>query len=730
MSAFRNAEQQLHAAQRQETQLSEMLRAAQQRTVYRTREFAAAEARLREATEQLAATQSLCHYLASQIALHAKCQRSALLLTPSSTSNGTPPPSRTSSASDVEGNRHEAQLPSSREQQQQQQQQQLCWMDPYSVLHVPSGKVFSYDLVTAFGADALDDPPENEGIREGEGCEDRRADDSVLCDEDGVFDGVRTRASLVSLLKDVVHDALQGFHYTLLETRTSSTAVYSDTLFTSTSSKRSAEGEDSCEQQTHVDTGRLPSQQSVTTGQLTHRLLELLQTEAVQCGTQRLSVSFAVGRVAKSSVAAAAHIEDLLRPLVDQQNAPSRGGLRRSGGAARQTVSTVLMDAVMCEAEDDGERCPRGASPWRRGTVSHGTARRSSSRARFSPINANITQQHATAASKPLPAPFSCTTAATTTLTGVQVRSLAEVDDWLERVGLPPFKTDDSVGAWSSAPCIVLVGVDSQDAAGKVHKSLLRIVSDAAFTASLPATELARGAPAKGDTASKRGASDNALHHTSPPQALTSLFGCFMLHAVAAVLRAAYKPQGLTNTSEDAPALLSFAALHEGDGGDDEAPDLESFVEQLLAQPHSSPSATEIRAAVLSIVNCPDEVGNHCATAAAAAAVEGRTTQDISAEWRLWAALLRPVFGGNSKALWLHTARSAADASSTDGLYKTGERGVPFRPDKGRRRSEAAPFSADAALGLCALFCRLVRHAAVPSAVSADLDRLLREGRL
>ncbi|KPI84000.1 hypothetical protein ABL78_6957 [Leptomonas seymouri] len=705
MSAFEAAEQQLHAAQLREAQLAESLHAAQQRTAHLMCEFEAAEARLRAAAEHLAETQSLCHYLESQISGHVKCQRSVLLLPSSPACSAPPQLARSSSLLGKEETAREARLPP-----------QLAWMGRYSVLHAPSGKVFSYDLVSALADEETEDIVEAEGSRDG-----ARAgvigDDSVSDVEDGGVDGASKREALNSLLREVVHDALQGFNYTLLNTSTGAAPL--------------------CIASSHS--------LALMTGPLTHRLSELLQTEAVRRGTRSLSVFLAIGRVVKSSSIGAAQIEDLLRPLVAvDSDAPAGRG--RASAAVNSGAQTVLMDAVI-QSADDCEVFKSGDVALT-AAATDGVRRKSSSRPRFEPKSDGV--QHSTRPSKPDHAATQSITSCSTTLIGVQVRSLEEVDDWLEKVGLSASETAESGGlsagapsdvrvatagfdsavaapsnSWTNTPFIVLVGVDSQDAAGKVHKSLLRIVSDAAFEADVSAYMPAGSASAMGITAGTRDAADTALQCALSPPATPSLFGLFMFRAVTAVLQAACKWQRRSDTSHITSALLPQGSLHGCDGG--EVADLESLVGQLLAAPHSRPSASDIRATVESMLNCPNEEERLRELPSPASTAE-HTTQRACDEWGLWAALLRPIFGGNSKALWLHTACSSAEEPSAFRPSRERRGACSSRKGEAKGAVSAASCSVEVALRLCAVFCRLVRHDAVPCEVSADLDRLLRKG--
>jgi hypothetical protein len=746
MTTFERAEQQLDTAQQQEAQLTEMLRAAQRRTSQLRGEFSTAEAQLREAAEHLAETQSVCHSLESQIATHVKCQRSVLLLTRPYSSHRLPP--------SAISNHHDAASSLS-------SPPQLCWMDPYSVLHAASGNVFTFDLVTTVrrGGEYAH-AGSAEATSEGEDDTAQGSEGSDSGGEEGR--GGSSHATLTSLLKDVVHDTLQGYHYTLLNTSTNDTAPCFAALGGGEETERKPrDGSAECP-------GHLPLSPS-SAGELTRCLLQQLQSEAVRCGTQSLGVSLAVGRVVESTATIPAHIEDVLLPLLSHHDTTAvtavtstQRGRQRS--AAVEGVNTVRIDAVLRDgSEGDGwgaaaAAAVAGGAP-RSGTHDDRSASHSSSRTRFEyasvaavpPDTTPTTSNHASLS----PAPSA------TTLTGVQVCSMEEVDYWLEQVGLWLSSSDSHtqdthdeapgssiearsgsplcgsvlVDAQPTEPLVILLGVNSQDAAGKVHSSLLRVVHDAAFGVVSMSNVSSRSDAAAGATPGKRMSAvvdgvKGALLPPSPPAA--SLFYLFMLCATTAVLRAVCHAHGLAGTVEGAMELL-LSQLQTWPEKDEECTksfDLEHLVAQLIEAPLCGPSTVELRTAVQSISSDPRGAACQLVPGASAVLLDIAASQQRREAWALWAALLKPVFGGNSKALWLHAACTTAAAQEMPACVSSREgsrrRGSPPSCQQGKAVDDpAAAASMESTLMLCTLFCRLVRHAAVACEVSADLQRLL-----
>lgn len=705
MAAYEKSEVMLRAAQRRETQLTELLCTARQHTARLMRDFDDAERRLRTATEHLAATQARCHSLESQLASYVKCQRCAVLLLPQLT---TPPPAFTSQPRLLSSARSEQETT-----REASRQQQLCWMDPFCLLHVSSGSVLSYDLVAA--CDSHEDTDVGEDAKqEHEGSTAQTMPNEELSDAEGgvvAAAAAHSQTTITSLLRDVVHDALQGFDYTLLST--------------SAADEAASPG--------HSLAMTMP-------GPLSRRLLALLQSEAARCGTQALSVSLAIGRVTQSALTEAADLEDVLLPFLSELNAAAQRG--RQEGKAAESVKTVLMSAVVGE-DEDAEKSDRGratsvntcGSDNGSSTSRYSTHQRGASRLpRFALRNPNVPpwktsttkEQHVVASSS------------TTVLTGVQVGSVAEVDEWLSKAGL---LSCDKDGAGVTSPCVVLMGVDAQDAAGKVHKALLRILSDAAFVKAntyLPSTE------ATSQTVfseSCKPVPEQPRLVSAPPSPLSpplplSASLCFhvMFHAVVAVLRTVCGAHGQASTSDAASQLVShLVALYERNTAAC-AVDVESVTQMLWTAPQLCPSAAEARAVLQSIAACPRAVERQFTSASAGCVTAEVARQGVRAMWATWVALLRPVFGGNSKAIWLHATRSSTMESAAPRPGKV-HRGT-HEIDDGERmesRERATAVAGDdsssslVALTLCALFCRLVRHDAVPCEVSADLARLLHE---
>ncbi|KAK7196211.1 hypothetical protein NESM_000556400 [Novymonas esmeraldas] len=557
VAAYEAAQRAYAVAQRQETDLRALLRTAEARTAQLRRDLDVSEHHLRAAATELSRSQLLCHALEARIAEHVKCQQSAVLLSASS---------------------------------------RLCCVDPYSLLHTPTGDSFTYDLVIdaleprdgdGAASDALycgvsTDNDGEDGADEETGADQDEVDGGVSCGAEAAH--LPASPTLARMLRDAVRAVLHGYHHTLLCTAAAAPHHW------------------------------LPLSSSPTwcqPGQLCLCVLRALQREALHHGTRALRITLAVGSLGgsaapstpppRTSAAAACGWTDHLLPIAVRRGQPTI------------TVAATPLDGDAAAAP----MVPTGAAA------------------------------SAAAAS----------TAWTPTLEGVAVSSLEEAAVWLREAGVLP--THSTPAPPHSATLVLLVRVSSRDAAGRLHESLLRIVSDNSF--SLSSCERAV------DT---------------PVCAPTSTFALYMQHAMHAVARAA------------------VAAA--GDRGGVAAARASAVVEAWQRVEVAPLTAGDIRAAVRGISEqCPAKAYTSAATASTACGRgDSLAPGHVAEAWLLWAALLRPVFGGGSMAVWLHHASDGTTDDDDD--------------------------DDTAALRLCALFCRLVRHDAVASVMSLDLVRMAR----
>ncbi|GET87667.1 hypothetical protein, unknown function [Leishmania tarentolae] len=707
MAAYEAARYAYEAAQRQESELRTTLHAAEARTAQLLRNFEDAEAQLRRATTDLSHTQSLCHSLESRIAEHAKCQRSAVLLLG--------PPSYP--APQASG------------------QPQLCQMDPYSLLHTPTGEAFTYDLVelsscaSANQAVGMLGGEESDDISEAEGR--TGAADSAAGLDNGEGDRIDTDVnalppcpSMTSLLTEAVQDVLHGYHYTLVCTSSDGCCFCSqgsdatNNVCRATAPSPSDITAAACEQ-LHT------SRQTCQPASLCLRLLQLLQGEAARSGIRALSITVSAGCVSGMEA------PRMHRSGVLAGTATARESDRAAAtcgwvdlllpAAARRQQPTVSMEAAPSDEREETAWSSMAFDLKGMGGRSGVTVEASS---RLDVSGTHPDGHHILLPSRPSAsvAKEPPRTAHVPTLEGVPVGSIEEAAFWLREAGLlstsdtsntpkdrealrsstvPSTALCDVEGTTAASPVLVLlVGVDSQDATGKLHRSLLRIISDSHFY---------RGYLT--DTRLLLKSGSGGMNTDPPVYCFPSTFALYMSHALGVVARAA-----AAKMSDGSGARLCAAQVSDEHGCAAASCSAEML---LLQRAEVAPlAACEIRAAVQSIsLRCPAEV---CAVSTATRG-HPSSRSHLDAAWPLWVSLLQPVFGGNSKALWLHCTSggscgdggvephgSSKGASSLDGL--------PSRP---------APRDDAEALRLSALFCRLVRHDAVASEVSPYLARLV-----
>lgn len=711
MAAYEAARYAYEAAQRQEAELRAMLRAAEARTAQLLRDFDDAEAQLRNTTTDLSHTQSLCHSLESRIAEHVRCQRSAVLLLA--------PPSSSMSQSSAPP--------------------RLCHMDPYSLLHTPTGEAFTYDLVelsSCASADQAvgmfirgesDDGSETEGRSDAEVGGNNDEGDDI----DAEANQLPSSPSITSLLTEAVRDALHGYHYTLLCTSSGGCRLcaqdenLTNKVCPATTPLTSDTPAAACGQpRKHRWTCQPAS--------LCLRLLQLLQREAARSGTRALSITIAAGCVGERE---AARIHG---PGVTTRTASAEASDRAAAAcgwtdlllsaAARHQQVTVSMEAAPSQEREE-TALPSMTSDVRDMRGTSGSSAGAGSWLDDGCTRPNDRQSLLLSTPSAAAAKGAPLTTHTPTLEGVPVGSIEAAAFWLREVGLlstpdtsniPKDRValrsstatstghvDAQATTAASSVVVLLVGVDSQDATGKLHRSLLRIVSDAHF-------DLGCLAHARPLLKSGRG----GINVDPPACCSPSTFALYMSHVLGAVARAA------AAKTPDAPDTGRCGTLvsgeHDGTAASSPVPML------LLQRAEVAPlAACEIRATAQSIsLQCPAEV---CAIWTAARRHASSRSQ-LDAAWSLWAALLRPVFGGNSKALWLHCTSGGGRVGGSRGT--DGSVGFHDSTESASRPdglpSPPVPCDDAAVLRLSSLFCRLVRHDAVASEVSPDLARLVR----
>ncbi|KAG5481565.1 hypothetical protein LSCM1_05589 [Leishmania martiniquensis] len=691
IAAYEAARHAYETAQRQEAELRAMLRAAEARTAQRLLECEDAEAELSNAAANLSHTQSLCHSLESRIAEHVRCQRSAVLLM-------VPPPSSLSPSS----------VPPV-----------LCRMDPYSLLHTPTGEAFTYDLVELSGCTAGGMHSGEEGD---EFSEEERGDVSGAAaqrhnneggDVDVDANQLFTTPSIKSLLTDAVRDVLHGYHHTFLSTSADGSCLgCQDDISASgmhaedTAPSVSGIPPESCG---HPYRHQWPGQPAT----LCLRLLQLLQREAARSGTRALSITLAAGcagardaarlcgtgaatSVASAPAAAASVWTDLLLPAAARHQQLTVTMEATPSEDYEETVLPLTTAGVKGFYRESGSNVP-GDTWLEVGHMHHDSRAVPSSAPSSATANEPQPRTHAP------------------TLEGVPVGSIEEAAFWLREADLLATCStskahEDATTLMSSsaapvghrdaqaATVVLLVGVDSQDARGKLHKSLLRIVSDPCFDAG----RLGRPRPEQMSGGKSR-------NGHIPLCCSPSAFALYMSHALESLARtAAAKTPNASNAG-----LCPASAKGEQSSATTNCP---AQMLLLLLRGDVAPlTAGEIRNATHSFSSrCPAEV---CAIAAAD---HGHASPpQLDAAWLLWASLLRPVFGGNSKALWLHYTTSASRGSGAG--PHVAPKGISS-PDG--LRCPPSPDDDTAALRLSALFCRLVRHDAVAYELSPDLARL------
>lgn len=703
MAAYEAARNAYETAQRQEAELRAMLCAAEARAAQLLRDFDDAEAKLRNTTTDLSHTQSLCHSLESRIAEHARCQRSAvLLLAPpsSSISKRSAPP-------------------------------RLCHMDPYSLLHTPTGEAFAYDLVELRSCASADQAV---GVLNGgesdDGSETESMNDAADAGAWGSNDGgddvdaeanqLPSRPSITSLLTEAVRDVLHGYHYTLLFTSSDGCRLcaqyenLTNNVCPATAPSTSDVPAAACGQP-HKH------RRTCQPANLCLRLLQLLQREAARSGVRALSVTVAAGCVGAREAARIPGSGVTARTASAKE--PNRAAATCGWtdlllpAATRHQQLTVSMEAAPSEEREETALPSMPSDVWSMRGTSGGSAGAGSwlDAGCTHPNDRHILLPSTSSATAATGAPL---TSHAPTLEGVPVSSIEAAAFWLREAGLlsttdtsnistdrvalksPTTTSTERVDAQEvtadASVVVLLVGVDSQDATGKLHRSLLRIVSDTHFDPGY----FAHAGPLL--RSGSRGMDVDPPACCSP-----STFALYMSHALGVVARAAAAK--MPDAGDAGQCATQVSDEHDGTAAS-------SPVRMLLLQgAEVAPlAACEIRAAAQSIsLQWPAEV---CASSPAARGHASSRSQ-LDAAWSLWAALLRPVFGGNSKALWLHCTNgdsrgfhdSAGSAPIPDGL--------PSPP---------VPRDDTAALRLGALFCRLVRHDAVASEVSPDLARLVR----
>lgn len=334
--------------------------------------------------------------------------------------------------------------------------------------------------------------------------------------------------------------------------------------------------------------------------------------------------------------------------------------------AVRHGQLTLAVDAVPAESGDASREEDAHAFHHRRFSLSAGGGSCSSSGRAGSHVGAA--------------APSAA--ASLTRLAGVPVCSLEEAAYWLGEAGVP-----------SAGPggVVVVLGVDSQAAGGGLRKSLLRILVES--------------------TAAPRGAPRSSGAAAPAPRPSPSVFALYMRDVLEAAALAALPGPG--------PGLDTGAIAQYLDGAVGPAPLPAHKLRAIVAAASSGcPSKPQAQRGPLKAVRA----------------------SAWDAAWALWAALLRPVFGGNCKAVWVHhhgesglSTHSTASRHAHSGRAAGAMAATPTA-DAGavRRRGSvacSAPSDPVDALRLCAVFCRLVRHAAVPTEVSPELVQLLRGGR-
>nr|ACS87850.1 conserved hypothetical protein [Angomonas deanei] len=725
MTDFHHAKAARDDAVREEEALRAQLHAAQLRSAQRQRAFAAAEAVLRESAESLAALQALCHCLESQLAAQRKCQRSALIL-------------RTSKADhevSFDGREGESGADVSAADEAKSGAPQLCWMDPYSALHPATGSVFTYDLVAQTNTvEACLSEGTDSGARR---PDEQTADDDRLDDENS-----DPHPSLNALLVDAVHDVLNGYNYTFLSTSASGrTAAAADN---NSAEMKTSQGSTTTSTRNTVHSAELDTAEGrCGAGVLCWHVVRCLQQEAMKCGTRAFGVTLAIGCVVRAaSNGAEGYLADVLGPKVRKQNVAAAAAHR--GNEKKHLVPLVVMDAALHDDVAVHEHklpayCQRNGSDRRS---------RSSSEVRFRSLDPN--RSPLSSADKARGVSSVPPSAPSTLLTGVPVSSLEEVEYWLGQArlhvrdastttkGSRRTEVDAQVNGAAAAavdldiseaasPYVVLLGVDSQDAAGRVHKSLVRIVDDNAFklaASMLSVTAVHECTPSPHDplsahycAAQERRIED--LHPTTP----SSLFATYMHTALSLVLQ---KVASFSASSSSSSASSGSLFLAESS----DVLDCENLVAQLLLSEDntSAVSAAAVRAAVAQAAACPAALHS-----------------DMCAEWSLWNALLMSIFGGNTKTLWLHTAdvfsdevllRHRRETKSASAYSEGQQRGGGSARAHGEEEEtegsgsgggvKATHSSVEGVLRMCAFFCRAVRHDAVPCEVSADLDRILR----
>ncbi|CAM37932.2 hypothetical protein, unknown function [Leishmania braziliensis MHOM/BR/75/M2904] len=713
MAAYEAARYAYEAAERQEAELRVMLHTAEARTAQLLRDFYDAEAQLHNAATDLSHIQSLCHSLESRIAEHVRCQRSAVLLLVQPSSSTVPSSSP-----------------------------RLCQIDPYSLLHTPTGAAFTYDLVelstcavagqaAGMYSDNEDhdasEPEGRSGTADAEAERNNDKGDDVVAEANAL----PTFPSSTSLLTDAVQDVLHGYHYTLFCTSADGCCLCchngnpTNKACAAIAPSISGVPAMTC-RQLHKD------RSTCQPANLCLRLLQLLQREAVRSGARALRITVAAGCVGGGE---AAYIQ---RVGVTTTTAPASATARAAAlcgwtdlllpVAARHQQLTVTMEAVPSDEREEAGRLSMAADV-------ESVQERSDSSVRASSW-LDVTYTHYDRSRVLLQSTPSAAVANETplitqvpTLEGVPVGSIEEAVFWLQEAGLlatsdtskdpkdaatlgsstatSTSHVDAQATTFASAVVVLLIGVDSKDAAGKLHSSLLRIVGDAHFDP---------GGFANATSLRKRGS--RGEKSDAPVCCSPSSLALYMSHAMGAIARTA------AARTPDAPgAELSIAPVNGERGSAASRCPAEML---LLQRAEVAPlAACEIRAVAHRIsLHCPTEVR------AIAAVTHGHAFPplQLDAVWSLWAALLRPVFGGNSKALWLHCT-SCGDCGGSrrdrgDGTSSHDPAEGVSTPDD--PRTWPVPRDDTAALRLCALFCRLVRHDAVASKISPDLARLAR----
>ncbi|KAG5508241.1 hypothetical protein JKF63_05497 [Porcisia hertigi] len=713
MTAYDAAKHAYEMAQRQEAELRANLHAAEARTAQLRLHFDAAEAELRNATTHLSHTQLLCHSLESRIAEHVRCQRSAVLLAalPSSSIS---PPSRP---------------------------QPLCLMDPYSLFHTAMGEAYTYDLVelgrraaschpagmyTGEGGDNLSEIGGREGSADVEtdrGTHEGHAPDTAA-------DDPPNSPTIESLLTDAVQDVLRGYHYTFFCTSVHGCSLCSSQgsptrgvcLAAMSSIKSAADGVCGHPSRHHS---------SLHPGDLCLRLLQLLQREALRSSTRALNVTLAAGSVGRDEAARTPRGE--FTTMAGSAAASPRGAAEYGWTdllhpiAARHQQETVAMEAAPLDERFERELPSMSLDPSsmrRRSVSSIGAVSSLDGGSMPSGVNCGrqlsrpslgSTDERAMAMHVP-------------TLEGVPLGSIEDAAFWLQEAGLlaavdtfncrlntaalksstPPSSGNLGSKATTSV-VVVLVGVDTQDATGKLHKSLFRIVGDSHFDPEgFDGSRVLR----KGGS---RGRSVDAAACCAP-----STFSLYMSHVLGALARTA-----ASNSSGSADLELSTAQLRNNHPRASAA----SFLTEMLVLQRAeiAPlSVQEVRTVAHRMsLRYPEGT---CAFSRASDNYASMPPPHIRAAWSLWATLLRSVFGGNSKALWIHCTSTGDSCSNAEdrGSDIDAHDAAKAASFLGGCHSSRVQRNDTAALRLSALFCRLVRHDAVASEMSPDLARFTR----